>query len=164
MNSSLEQRRSSSTSTVTTADGRDTIIVSSSTQTTDDDEKRLPHNHNSTIMNDSAWSNAEKQEITHNDHSQRHQRTHPLAWIALFFLVVLRSSVSIFQNTFSPIPNLVANYLNVNLTGVNWLFNIQAIVYIILSFITGWIFERLGTKISASLKKKRKICVFQART
>ncbi|KAI7854900.1 major facilitator superfamily domain-containing protein [Circinella umbellata] len=153
MNPSLDQRRSSSTSTVTTADGRATMIVSSSTQTIDDDdEKNLPHNHNNAMMDDSAWSNAEKQETIHNDHSAsfspQHQRTHPLAWIALFFLVVLRSSVSIFQNTFSPIPNLVANYLNVNLTGVNWLFNIQAIVYIILSFITGWMFERLGTKIS----------------
>ncbi|KAG2221072.1 hypothetical protein INT45_009730 [Circinella minor] len=122
MNSSVDQRRSSSTSTVTTAAGRETMIVSSSTQTIDDDEKGLPNNHNNAMMDDNAWSSTEKQETIHNDHSAspspQHQRTHPLAWIALFFLVVLRSSVSIFQNTFSPIPNLVANYLNVNLTGL----------------------------------------------
>lgn len=77
-------------------------------------------------------------------------RTQPMAWIALFFLVVLRAAVSIFQNTFNPIPAVVANYLGVNLTAINWLFNVQTVVYILLSFISGWIFERLGTKKSAS--------------
>ncbi|KAI9321387.1 major facilitator superfamily domain-containing protein [Dichotomocladium elegans] len=80
-----------------------------------------------------------------------HLRTHPLAWVALFFLVVLRAGVSIFQNTFSPIPKLVAEYLGVSLSNVNWLFNIQAVVYIVISFITGWLYERIGTKRSLIL-------------
>lgn len=124
-------RQSSST---TISDGRETshtIIVSS--EQTDDDEKH--------------WAPAATKT---KDHDNGRIRTHPMAWIALFFLVVLRSAVSIFQNTFSPIPTVVAEYLGVSLTEVNWLFNIQAVVYIALSFITGWLFERLGTKRSAS--------------
>lgn len=124
-------RQSSST---TISDGRETshtIIVSS--EQTDDDEKH--------------WAPAATKT---KDHDNGRIRTHPMAWIALFFLVVLRSAVSIFQNTFSPIPTVVAEYLGVTLTEVNWLFNIQAVVYIALSFITGWLFERLGTKRSAS--------------
>lgn len=124
-------RQSSST---TISDGRETshtIIVSS--EQTDDDEKH--------------WAPAATKAT---DHDNGRIRTHPMAWIALFFLVVLRSAVSIFQNTFSPIPTVVADYLGVTLTEVNWLFNIQAVVYIALSFITGWLFERLGTKRSAS--------------
>ncbi|KAI8146221.1 major facilitator superfamily domain-containing protein [Fennellomyces sp. T-0311] len=78
-------------------------------------------------------------------------RTYPMAWIALFFLVVLRSAVSIFQNTFNPIPNVIANYLNVNLTAINWLYNVMSIVYIIVSFGTGWLFEVLGPKKTVSV-------------
>ncbi|KAI7874245.1 MFS general substrate transporter [Lichtheimia hyalospora FSU 10163] len=125
-------RQSSST---TISDGRETshtIIVSS--EQTDDDEKH--------------WAPAATKAT---DHDNGRIRTHPMAWIALFFLVVLRSAVSIFQNTFSPIPTVVADYLGVTLTEVNWLFNIQAVVYIALSFITGWLFERLGTKRSATV-------------
>ncbi|KAI8146481.1 major facilitator superfamily domain-containing protein [Fennellomyces sp. T-0311] len=114
--------RQSSSSTIT--DGRNTVIVSSSAQNYLDDEKH--------------WNEDTPSPVS--------TRTHPMAWIALFLLVVLRSSVSIFQNTFSPIPKVVASYLGVSLTGVNWLFNIQAVVYIVLSFFTGWMFERLGTK------------------
>ncbi|CDH52251.1 hypothetical protein RO3G_13522 [Lichtheimia corymbifera JMRC:FSU:9682] len=102
-------RQSSST---TISDGRETshtIIVSS--EQTDDDEKH--------------WAPAATKAT---DHDNGRIRTHPMAWIALFFLVVLRSAVSIFQNTFSPIPTVVADYLGVSLTEVNWLFNIQAVL------------------------------------
>ncbi|KAI9495729.1 hypothetical protein BDB00DRAFT_213423 [Zychaea mexicana] len=140
-------RSHSSTST----DGRDTIIVSSSTQNVENDEKiqRLHFKENQAPID-------EKDSSTSYFSATSSTRTHPLAWIGLFFLVVLRSSVSIFQNTFSPIPNIVADYLNVSLTEVNWLFNIQAVVYIVLSFITGWMFERLGTKRSVSILAKAK--------
>ncbi|KAI9261396.1 major facilitator superfamily domain-containing protein [Phascolomyces articulosus] len=125
----LELQRSNSISTIATNDGRQTIIVPSSVQT-EDDEKQLSQH-----QTENNWVLSEKYPSNHaEDYSsyqqQRNERTHPLAWVALFLLVVLRSSVSIFQNTFSPIPNLVADYLNVSLTGVNWLFNIQAILII----------------------------------
>ncbi|KAI9491682.1 major facilitator superfamily domain-containing protein, partial [Zychaea mexicana] len=73
-------------------------------------------------------------------------KTYPMGWVALFFLVLLRCAVAIFQNTFSPIPNVVANYLNVSLTGINWLYNVVSIVYIVVSFGTGWLYEVLGPK------------------
>ncbi|KAI9307437.1 hypothetical protein BJ944DRAFT_275381 [Cunninghamella echinulata] len=73
-------------------------------------------------------------------------KTYPMAWIALFFLVFLRSAISIYNNTFNPIPTVTATYLNVDLTAINWLFNIQAVVYIIVSFGTSWLFETLGVK------------------
>lgn len=83
-------------------------------------------------------------------------RTYPIAWVALFFLVVLRSAVSIFQNTFNPIPNVVASYLNVSLTAINWLYNIMSVVYIVVSFGTGWAFETLGVKKSVSFRLQEK--------
>ncbi|KAI8088646.1 uncharacterized protein BX664DRAFT_249017, partial [Halteromyces radiatus] len=73
-------------------------------------------------------------------------KTYPMAWVALFFLVVLRAAVSIYNNTFSPIPTVTAQYLNVDLTSINWLFNIQAVIFIIVSFFTSWLFETLGVK------------------
>ena len=77
-------------------------------------------------------------------------RTYPTAWVALFFLVILRCAVAIFQNTFSPIPNVVANYLNVGLTGINWLYNVVSVVYSVVSFGTGWLYEVLGPKKTVS--------------
>ncbi|CAO3619115.1 unnamed protein product [Cunninghamella blakesleeana] len=73
-------------------------------------------------------------------------KTYPIAWVALFFLVFLRTAISIYNNTFNPIPTVTATYLHVDLTSINWLFNIQAVVYIIVSFVTSWLFETLGVK------------------
>lgn len=94
----------------------------------------------------------EKQPEGNNNQSLPPPRTYPMAWVALFFLVVLRSAVSIFQNTFNPIPNVVANYLGVSLTAINWLYNVVSVVYIVVSFGTGWLFETLGVKKSVYLQ------------
>lgn len=73
-------------------------------------------------------------------------RTYPQAWIALFLLVLLRTAVSVFQFTFSVVPGITSEYFNVSLSAVNWLANIQCIIYVIMSFFTGFIFEKLGVK------------------
>jgi lysylphosphatidylglycerol synthetase-like protein (DUF2156 family) len=73
-------------------------------------------------------------------------RTYPQAWIALLLLVLLRTAVSVFQFTFSVVPNITSQYFNVSLSAVNWLANVQCIVYVIMSFFTGFIFEKLGVK------------------
>ncbi|KAG2182035.1 hypothetical protein INT43_006961 [Umbelopsis isabellina] len=78
-------------------------------------------------------------------------RTYPIAWLILLLLVGLRSAVSIYQTTFSPIPSVVAEYLGVSLTAINWLSNVQSVVYVALSFITGWLFEAIGVKKSLLL-------------
>ncbi|KAI9499208.1 major facilitator superfamily domain-containing protein [Zychaea mexicana] len=78
-------------------------------------------------------------------------KTYPQAWMVLFFLVLLRTAVAVFQFTFSVVPNLTAEFFSVSLTGVNWLANVQCLVYVVLSFFTGWLFERLGVKRSLIL-------------
>lgn len=80
-------------------------------------------------------------------------RTYPQAWIALFLLVLLRTAVSVFQFTFSVVPGITSEYFNVSLSAVNWLANIQCIIYVIMSFFTGFIFEKLGVKRSVRNNK-----------
>ncbi|KAI9025876.1 major facilitator superfamily domain-containing protein [Phycomyces nitens] len=73
-------------------------------------------------------------------------KTYPQAWLALFILVLLRVSVSVFQYTYSVVPGLTAEYFNVGLTAINWLANVQGVVYVIMSLFTGWLFEHFGVK------------------
>lgn len=73
-------------------------------------------------------------------------KTYPRAWVALFLLVLLRTAVSVFQYTFSVVPSITSAYFNVSLSAVNWLANIQCIIYVLMSFFTGFIFEKLGVK------------------
>lgn len=73
-------------------------------------------------------------------------KTYPQAWIALFLLVCLRAGSAVFQYTFAPIPAVTAEYFGVSLSAINWLSNIQGLIYVFLSFFTGWIFEKLGVK------------------
>ncbi|ORX58801.1 MFS general substrate transporter [Hesseltinella vesiculosa] len=73
-------------------------------------------------------------------------KTYPQAWMGLFFLVMLRTSVSVFQCTYTVVPTITGEFFGVSLSAVNWLSNIQGLVYVALSFITGWIFEQLGVK------------------
>lgn len=78
-------------------------------------------------------------------------KTYPQAWIALLFLVILRTAISVFQFTFSVVPTLTGEMFNVSLTAVNWLANVQGVMYVFMSFFTGWIFQRLGVKRSVSV-------------
>jgi hypothetical protein len=73
-------------------------------------------------------------------------KTYPQAWLALFLLVCLRAASAVFQYTFAPIPLVTAEYFGVSISYINWLSNVQGIVYVVLSFFTGWIFEKLGVK------------------
>jgi hypothetical protein len=73
-------------------------------------------------------------------------KTYPQAWLALFLLVCLRAASAVFQYTFAPIPSVTAEYFGVSISAINWLSNVQAVIYVALSFFTGWIFEKLGVK------------------
>lgn len=79
-------------------------------------------------------------------------KTYPQAWIALLLLVLLRTAVSVFQFTFSVVPGATSQYFNVTLSAINWLANVQCIIYVIMSFFTGFIFEYLGVKRSVTKK------------
>lgn len=77
-------------------------------------------------------------------------KTYPQAWLALLLLVLLRTAVSVFQFTFSVVPTFTSEYFGVSLSAINWLANVQCIIYVIMSFFTGFIFEKLGVKRSVS--------------
>ena len=78
-------------------------------------------------------------------------KTYPQAWLALLLLVLVRTAVSVFQFTFSVVPTMTGEYFKVSLTAINWLANVQCVVYVIMSFFTGFIFEKLGVKRSVTL-------------
>ncbi|CEG71411.1 hypothetical protein RMATCC62417_07151 [Rhizopus microsporus] len=78
-------------------------------------------------------------------------KTYPVAWLVLCLVVLFRTAVAIFGSTFSPIPLVIAGYLNISLSGVNWLYNIMGITYIIVSCFTSWMYERIGVKRSLFL-------------
>lgn len=87
-------------------------------------------------------------------------KTYPQAWLALAILLLLRIATSVFQFTYSVIPNVAAEAFQVSLTAITWLSNLQGLVYVFMSFFTGWIYEKLGVKRSVrrgiSDKKKKK--------
>ncbi|CEJ02915.1 hypothetical protein CU097_010173 [Rhizopus azygosporus] len=84
--------------------------------------------------------------VDENGHAPKEFRTYPQAWVSLFLLVLVRTAVSVFQYTFSVIPDSTRKFYHISLSAVNWLANIQCIIYVFLSFFTGWIFEKLGVK------------------
>ncbi|KAI8577552.1 hypothetical protein K450DRAFT_301831 [Umbelopsis ramanniana AG] len=111
------------------------------------DIDQSPH----TLYSDDTCASTPSETQTVIEHPSVQPRTYPIAWLVLFLLVLLRSAVSIYQTTFSPIPAVTAEYMGVSLTAINWLANVQSIVYVILSFFTGWIFETIGVKKSLLL-------------
>ncbi|KAI9258253.1 hypothetical protein BY458DRAFT_440986 [Sporodiniella umbellata] len=85
-------------------------------------------------------------------------KTYPMAWCALALVVLFRTAVAIFGNTFSPIPTIVAEYLHVSLSEINWLYTIMSLVYILVSFGTSWLYETVGVKWSYSYQLKYYDC------
>ncbi|KAI8640411.1 major facilitator superfamily domain-containing protein [Parasitella parasitica] len=73
-------------------------------------------------------------------------KTYPIAWVLLFFIVVIRAAVAIFSNTFSPIPSVTAEFMGISLSSINWLYNTMAICYIIASFFTSYLYKKIGVK------------------
>lgn len=89
-------------------------------------------------------------DITSYDPAASELKTYPIAWLLLFFVVVLRAAVAIFGNTFSPIPSVIAEFMGVSLSSINWLYNAMSICYIIASFFTSWLYQAIGVKWSVS--------------
>lgn len=81
-------------------------------------------------------------------------KTYPQAWIALLLLILLRAAISVFQFTFSVVPGITSEYFGVTLSAVNWLANVQCLIYVFMSFFTGIIFEKLGVKRSVIIYLK----------
>ncbi|CAO0792691.1 unnamed protein product [Mucor circinelloides] len=78
-------------------------------------------------------------------------RTYPIAWVLLFFIVLIRAAVAIFGNTFSPIPSVTADFMGISLSSINWLYNTMAICYIVASFFTSYLYKKIGVKWSLFL-------------
>ncbi|GAA5805451.1 major facilitator superfamily domain-containing protein [Helicostylum pulchrum] len=89
--------------------------------------------------------------ITSNEPATSELKTYPIAWLLLFFVVVLRAAIAIFGNTFSPIPTVTAEFMGVSLSNINWLYNAMSICYIIASFFTSWLYQAIGVKWSLVL-------------
>jgi hypothetical protein len=77
-------------------------------------------------------------------------KTYPIAWLLLFFIVAIRAAVAIFANTFSPIPSVTADFMGISLSSINWLYNTMAICYIVASFFTSYLYQKIGVKWSVS--------------
>ncbi|KAI8364090.1 major facilitator superfamily domain-containing protein [Blakeslea trispora] len=86
-----------------------------------------------------------------NNNSDYELKTYPIAWLLLFCIVAIRAAVAIFSNTFSPIPSVTAEFLGISLSSINWLYNIQAICYIVASCFTSYLYQKLGVKWSLLL-------------
>ncbi|KAF1806907.1 major facilitator superfamily domain-containing protein [Mucor lusitanicus] len=78
-------------------------------------------------------------------------KTYPIAWVLLFFIVLIRAAVAIFANTFSPIPSVTADFMGISLSSINWLYNTMAICYIVASFFTSYLYKKIGVKWSLFL-------------
>lgn len=106
-----------------------------------------------TIINDPAAYQTKPGDIrypTEHDPNPFELKTYPTAWIVLSLVVLLRTAVAIFGSTFSPIPKVIAEFLGVSLSEINWLYNIMGITYIIISCVTSWLYEAMGVKWSVS--------------
>ncbi|KAG1374553.1 hypothetical protein G6F61_009228 [Rhizopus arrhizus] len=102
-----------------------------------------------TIINDPAAYQTKPGDIrypTEHDPNAFELKTYPTAWIVLSLVVLLRTAVAIFGSTFSPIPKVIAEFLGVSLSEINWLYNIMGMTYIIISCGTSWLYEAIGVK------------------
>lgn len=101
-------------------------------------------NHYTTIIDSSTETTAASSALPE-------LKTYPIAWVLLFFIVLIRAAVAIFANTFSPIPSVTADFMGISLSSINWLYNTMAICYIVASFFTSYLYKLIGVKWSVSL-------------
>jgi hypothetical protein len=113
----------------------DSVVVVESTQSTISDS--------STIDEDAV----EKSQL------HAYDKTSIVAWFELAALCGLASSCSLMWLSFSVVSDISVKWLDVDMTGVNWLGNATALMYIFTSLITGWFFERFGVKRSVSRER-----------
>lgn len=113
----------------------DSVVVVESTRSTISDS--------STIDEDAV----EKSQL------HAYEKTSIVAWFELAALCGLASSCSLMWLSFSVVSDISVKWLDVDMTGVNWLGNATALMYIFTSLITGWFFERFGVKRSVSRKR-----------
>ncbi|KAI8881479.1 hypothetical protein K501DRAFT_274637 [Backusella circina FSU 941] len=97
------------------------------------------------------YVNYDSETCTQNSQEEIEYKTYPIAWVLLFFMVILRSAIAIYNNTFSPIPTVTAEYLGISLSKINWLYNAMGLAYVFTSFFTSWLYQRAGIKWSVVL-------------
>lgn len=113
----------------------ESVVVVESTQSTISDS--------STIDEDAV----EKSQL------HAYDKTSLVAWFELAALCGLASSCSLMWLSFSVVSDISVKWLDVDMTGVDWLGNATAFMYVFTSLITGWFFERFGVKRSVSRKR-----------
>ncbi|KAI9301466.1 major facilitator superfamily domain-containing protein [Cunninghamella echinulata] len=75
-------------------------------------------------------------------------KTSWVAWLQVAIVVGITSSSALMWMTATSSPQVSAEYFNVNLSSVNWLSNVSAIITAIFSIPAGWCYEKFGIKIS----------------
>ncbi|XP_030001600.1 solute carrier family 49 member A3 [Sphaeramia orbicularis] len=72
-------------------------------------------------------------------------------WFVLLVLCLLNCSNATLWLTFAPVANQSAKFLNVTLDQINWLSLVYMVVAIPLSFVTTWMLDTLGLRITLIL-------------
>jgi hypothetical protein len=106
--------------------------------------------NNDTVDEKVNYVNFDSETCTQNSQEETEYKTYPVAWVLLFFMVILRSAIAIYNNTFSPIPTVTAEFLGISLSKINWLYNVMGLAYVTTSFFTSWLYQKAGIKWSVS--------------
>lgn len=76
-----------------------------------------------------------------------------VAWPQLLSIVLINGSCSLMWMSACSSPIAVSQWLNVNLTLLNWFSNASAIINSIFSLVTGWSYERYGIKANVMIPR-----------
>lgn len=75
-------------------------------------------------------------------------KTSVTAWIETIVCIFLNSSCAIMWMTASSTPTVMAQWMDVSLTRLNWLSNASAICNSVVSLMVAWVYDRVGIKTS----------------
>ncbi|RUS34476.1 major facilitator superfamily domain-containing protein [Jimgerdemannia flammicorona] len=67
-------------------------------------------------------------------------------WLGIFLILFLNISSQINWLTFGPVAALVVEYYNIDYNALNWLSNVYAVTYVVISGAIGWSFDKFGIR------------------
>ncbi|KAI8054981.1 major facilitator superfamily domain-containing protein [Gilbertella persicaria] len=69
-----------------------------------------------------------------------------IAWLQVISIMLINSAVSLMWLSASSTPSAASEWLGINLTQLNWLSNVSAIINTFFSLVTGWSYQQFGIK------------------
>lgn len=97
----------------------------------------------------SHTESTEKIRISQQDEGED-ERTSRMAWVVVAVVVSISTASATMWMTASSVPSAASAYLDINLTQLNWLSNISAIINTTCSLPSALSYERLGLKKSVN--------------